>query len=237
MKSMELSRTYLEGLTTEELIVLADRFDIEVPPDLAWSFIVETLLDINPVESSESVEHLDYLAQQEMLEEGALDDAESCDMAASGAAPLPEQYNISFVDILIRDPLWVYVFWEIKSHEKEAFETRNGFNGYYLKICPVEDSRKAFTVHVRSADTAWYVGIPDGESSYKVELCVSASKKEIVIASSGVFTMPALFDLAKKRGACASGASLNNADPFNPLHVLSGINDFTILRNRERIVQ
>ncbi|MDR0706420.1 MAG: DUF4912 domain-containing protein [Treponema sp.] len=223
MKSTELSRTYLEGLTTEELIVLADRFDIEVPPDLAWSFIVETLLEINPTEGSESIAYLDNPARQETMEEDA--------------APLPEQYNISFIDILIRDPLWVYVFWEIKRHEKEAFESRSGFNGYYLKICPVGDSRKAFTVHIRPADTAWYVGIPDSGSSYKVQLCASADKKEIVIASSGVFTMPALFEPARTRGAHMSGASIGNAVSFNSLHVLSGANDFTILRNRERIVQ
>ncbi|MDR2447685.1 MAG: DUF4912 domain-containing protein [Treponema sp.] len=223
MKSTELSRTYLEGLTTEELIVLADRFDIEVPPDLAWNFIVETLLEINPTEGSESIEYLDDPAQQEIMEESA--------------APLPQHYNISFIDILIRDPLWVYVFWEIKSHEKEAFQSRNGFNGYYLKICPVGDSRKAFTVHIRPTDTAWYVGIPDSGSSYKVELCVSTGKKEIVIASSGVFTMPALFEPARMRGARISGASIGNAVPFTSLQILSGANDFTILRNRERIVQ
>ncbi|MDR1220699.1 MAG: DUF4912 domain-containing protein [Treponema sp.] len=228
MKSTELSRTYLEGLTTEELIVLADRFDIEVPPDLAWSFIVETLLDINPMEGSQSIGHLNDPAQAETTGGGAALDA---------AASLPEQYNISFVDILIRDPLWVYVFWEIKSHEKEAFENKSGFSGYYLKICPVEDSRKAFTVHIRPADTAWYVGIPDSETSYKVELCVSADKKETVIASSGVFSMPSLFEPARKRGVRVAGVAINNADPYNPLHILSGINDFTILRNRERNVQ
>ncbi|MDR2784160.1 MAG: DUF4912 domain-containing protein [Treponema sp.] len=229
MKSTELSRTYLEGLTTEELIVLADRFDIEVPPDLAWGFIVETLLEINRAEESESVGYLDNPARREKREKMEED-------APVGAVPLPEQYNISFVDILIRDPLWVYVFWEIKSHEKEAFESGGGFRGYYLKVSPEEDGdRKAFIVNVRPADTAWYVSIPNAETGYKVELCVSAGKKEIVIASSGVFTMPALFEPARRRGA--RGPSINNADPFNPLHILSGINDFTILRNSERIVQ
>jgi hypothetical protein len=228
MKSAELSRAYLEGLTTEELIVLADRFDIEVPPDLAWNFIVETLLEINPTEGFENTAYLGDPAQEEKMEEDAV---------ASGSVPLPEQYNISFVDVLIRDPLWVYVFWEIKSHEKETFESKSGFSGYYLKICPMEDSRKAFTVRVRPADTAWYVGIPDSGCSYKVELCALAAKKEIVIASSGVFTMPALFEPAWRGGVRPTGASINNADPFNPLHILSGINDFTILRNRERIVQ
>ncbi|MDR2794002.1 MAG: DUF4912 domain-containing protein [Treponema sp.] len=239
MKSTELSRTYLEGLTTEELIVLADRFDIEVPPDLTWNFIVETLLEINAgdgTDDSDNVKHLndstaltqvDQAAQQKAAEENILD----------YAVPLPEQYNISFVDVLIRDPLWIYVFWEISGHEKEMFENKSNFNRYYLKICPTEDSQKVFTVHIRPIDTAWYVGIPDSGCSYKVELCVSVNKKETVIASSGIFTMPALFEPVKKYGSHSNGASVTNNVDFNPLQILSGVDDFTILHKRERIAQ
>jgi hypothetical protein len=237
MKSAELSRTYLEGLTTEELIVLADRFDIEVPPDLAWNFIVETLLEINPADGTDDLDNvmddstaptrMGQAAQQEETE----DDAPEC------AVPLPEQYNISFIDVLIRDPLWVYVFWEISSQEKEMFENKKAFNRYYLKICPIEDSQKTFTVHIRLEDTAWYVGIPDSGCSYKVGLCVSVDKQETVIASSAVFTMPVLFEPVKRRTNHPIGASSTNGADFTPLQILSGVNDFTILRSRERTVR
>jgi hypothetical protein len=236
MKRTELSRARLETLTTEELIVLADQFDIEVPPDLAWNFMVETLLDINPVDNAD-----DDLVDE--LSSGAFDDAaatetkrgdeppQAADEADGdidiceeiGPVPLPTHYNITFIDILIRDPLWVYVFWEIKTHDREIFEGSADFTNYFLKICPVEDAQKVFTISVHPEDTAWYVGIPEAGASYRIDLCVLVDGREIALASSRVFTTPVLFE----------PRTLNAAPP---LHVLSGIRDFPILRNRERAV-
>ncbi|MDR2193446.1 MAG: DUF4912 domain-containing protein [Treponema sp.] len=236
MKSTELSRTYLESLTTEELIVLADRFDIEIPPDLAWNFIVEALLEIKPVrrmDASDDRARMGRGAQQEKAK----------DDTADYAVPLPEQYNISFIHVLIRDPLWVFVFWEISSRAKELFEYKNEFkpksdyNRYYLKISPMEDSQKAFIIRIRPTDASWYVGIPEAGRSYKAEVCLLANKKEIVIASSDVFTMPVLFEPVKRYTGGQIGAFGSYDNDFNPLQALSGVNDFTILRKRERIGQ
>lgn len=195
----ELSKTYLESLTTEEAIALADYFDIDIPPDLGWNFIVEALL-----ESADAEQRNEPLAEKPITK----------------AAPLPDRYNISFVDVLIRDPMWVFVFWEIKTQERDAYENDPCFEGYYLKVCPLNDVKKSFIVHIKPADNAWYVGIPSAESRYKIELCAKLGGKEHSLALSHIFTIPKLFDPKKIKS--------------NPLLELSGLDDFSILRNRER---
>jgi hypothetical protein len=195
----ELSRNYLENLTTDEALALADRFEIEIPDDPAWNFVVEALLEIACAEQSE-----------ETLTDAPLEKA----------APLPDRYNISFVDVLIRDPMWVFVFWEIKTQDRDAYENDPDFDGYYLKVCPQEDAKKSFTVSVKPVDNAWYVGIPVSEGKYTVELCALLDGKETALTASRVFSIPKLFDRKKFERS--------------PLLELSGLDDLPILRNRER---
>ncbi|MDR0644113.1 MAG: DUF4912 domain-containing protein [Treponema sp.] len=198
-----LKRAYLEGLTTQELINIADHFDIDIPPDLDWNFIIEALLDIK-------------------LE----DDVQPLlDIPLSGAVPLPERYNISFINVLIRDPMWVFTFWEIKLQDKERIENSSDFDGYFLKVLPLDDPKSAWIVSVESDDTAWYVSIPVPGGVFNVMLCALFGDREDILAISREFAMPKLFEPRKARLFAEE----------NPLLRLSGIEDFPIIRGRERM--
>jgi hypothetical protein len=199
-----LKRAYLEGLTTQELINIADRFDIDIPPDLAWNFIIEALLDI---EMEDDVQPL-------------------LDIPLSGAVPLPERYNITFINVLIRDPMWVFAFWEIKRQDRESIENSPDFDGYFLKVLPLDDPKGSWTVNIEPNDTAWYMSIPVPNSSFCVTLCALFGDKENVLAASREFAMPKLFEPQKERLYAEK----------NPLLHLSGVEYFSVIRDRERPV-
>ncbi len=216
MKNNEFSRSYLENLTTEELLIIADRLNIEIPPDLAWNFIIEAVLETQ--QQTETISRLE--ASSAGGNSFAPDAGASLDIAVLHAAvQLPEQYNITFIDVLIRDPLWAYVFWEIKSHDREMWENRD-FNGYCLKITQMSDAGLAFIMQIPIEDNAWYVAIPNPAADYRADLCARAEGREVLLASSGVFTMPKIFDL--------------RVIDRTPLHLLSGVEEFPIIRSRER---
>ncbi|MDR1466386.1 MAG: DUF4912 domain-containing protein [Treponema sp.] len=197
-----LKRAYLEGLTTQELINIADRFEIDIPPDLAWNFIIEALLDI---EQESDVQPL-------------------LDIPLSGAVPLPECYNITFINVLIRDPMWVFAFWEIKQQDKERIENYPDFDGYFLKITPLGDPKGAWTVNIGTDDMAWYVSIPTPDATFSITLCALFGNKEDVLAVSREFTMPKLFEPQK----------IQLYTEGNPLLYLSDMENFPIIRGRER---
>ncbi|MDR0722310.1 MAG: DUF4912 domain-containing protein [Treponema sp.] len=223
MKASSLKRSYLETLTTHELIRLADGFGIEIPPDLERIFIIAEIIDITS----------DYALNEV--------DAESVEVVPlletdiPEPVPLPKQYNITFIEVLIRDPLWVFTFWEIKSADKEIYEKAGDFKGYQLKVSPVDPSKTSqkedsFTIPVGTTDTAWYLGFPPGGGCFKVELGVLRGGEELVLATSHTFTVPTLFTSSQSKYTRDGIGD----DLYTPLARLSGIEDFHILRNEDR---
>lgn len=199
-------RSYLESLTTRELTRMADREGIDVPPDFERIFIIQELLENGVEEEVQAPEE----------KHGKL-----CPV------PLPKQYNITTLEVLLRDPLWVFAFWEIKGPDKERFEASPDFDGYCLMVVSLDTgvSEAAFTVRVGCEDNAWYLGFPPQGGLYKVELCLLTKEghpegETRVLAVSRRFFMPRLLNPPESE-ECLK----------NPLLRLSGAEYFSLLRN------
>jgi hypothetical protein len=233
-----ITRSYLESLSTEEMLSLADNLRLELPPGLERIFIIEELMD---------------LAADAVHEFGETEEKPLGVAQFQKLAPLPKQYNITFIEVLIRDPLWVYTFWEVKGHDRELYENTEDFGGYFLKVIPIPEppvskpgqnqpgtaaSGKAgakrtagggdepFTVAVGVEDTAWYLGFPPGGGRFKVDLCVLKGNEELLLSSSAPFRLPKLLGPPDSK---RSGAEDRR------LILLSGIDDFRVLRNTDRL--
>jgi hypothetical protein len=226
MEESRLTRPYLESLSTDELVKLADSFGIDIPPGLERVFIIEELLDI--AFGDEFVPEADLENRPDFIE----------------AEALPKRYNISYIEVMIRDPLWAFVFWEIKGYEKELHEKAPDFEGYCLRVIPltadkpsplgrtyVMDRENSFTVPVGVNDTSWYLGFPPAEGRYMVELCVRRGEEEIVLIFSRPFKMPRLFESPfRKTDLPRDTWNIYH----NPLICLSGSRDFAVIRSADR---
>jgi len=221
---MEITRAHLESLTTLELVRMADSLGIDIPPDLDRIFIIQELLEISAPEDT-GPENPDApfgeIRTAPILIDGMIDTVQM------ESVPIPKQYNITFIEVMIRDPFWAFVFWEIKSSEKEQYEKIPDFSGYQLKISPLVSSADSFAIPIKPEDRAWYLGLTDGffqdiQRQYKVELCACTKNGETVLAVSNPFKL--LMVPARTQGP----------EPVKPLVCLSGSGDFHILRNNER---
>ncbi|GHU64456.1 DUF4912 domain-containing protein [Spirochaetia bacterium] len=212
MEDPVLTRPYLESLATDELIRLADFLGFDIPPGLDRVFVIEELLELTAEEEGTT---------EDDEEETPLK-ADLSDTGFFEAVALPRQYNITFLEVIIRDPLWAFVFWELKGSDKEIFEKAPDFDGYYLKVSPQNGDRDGvFYVPVGIDDTAWYLGFPATETRrYIVELCAGRGG-EISLVSSSAFTLPSL------PGRLCTGDEV--------LRRLSGMEDFRILRSGDRV--
>jgi hypothetical protein len=205
---------------------MADREGIDIPPDLERVFIVQELLENDTMEVPPEPEERSKLSP----------------------VPLPKQYNITYLEVLLRDPLWVFAFWEIKKHDKEIFEKSGDFEGYCLRVSSVKPpvsgrktseervflSETVFTVSVGAEDTAWYLGFPPQGGEFYVELCARLRNSRDPdregtdlflkpLAASKPFFMPRLFNPPE-----------NEETLKNPLIRLSGAEYFSLLRNTDR---
>ena len=232
-KDETVTRAYLESLTTAELIRKADNWGVDIPFDLDRIFIIEELLIISSLDAD--------TPNQE---------PEMKDLVWAESVPLPKQYNITFIDVMIRDPLWAFVCWEVKAQDKEQYEKAPDFEGYYLKVSLKEkslDSSQAafeeiFSVPVEPSDSAWYLGLrpaftdkasPNGQNQlnqnqFKVELCAGMKGEETVLVSSNPIKLPRLPELPNRNG------KLENISREDQLARLSGSEDFHIIRRNER---
>jgi hypothetical protein len=225
MDKLRLERSYLESLTTHELSKLADTHGLDIPPGLERSFIIEELLELDQegggpgTTGKELVPLIERRGRQ--------------------SAPLPKQYNITFIEVLIRDPLWVFTFWEINAHDKTLHEQSSDFGGYCLKVSPIESpgQQGAFTVSVGLGDTAWYLGFPPSGGSFTVDLCVLRGGTVLVLAASRPFRLPKLLNSSGDGGEIVPETSRpeDTGISQNPLILLSGLEDFRILRNIDRL--
>jgi hypothetical protein len=155
---------------------------------------------------------------------------------------LPRQYNISYIDVLIRDPLWAFVFWEIKGHDREIHEKAPDFGGYCLRVIPLAETgsgrisraerENSFTVPVGAEDTAWYLGFPPAEGKYQVELCVLREDEELIISVSRPFKLPRLLEPPSRKAPVPGDIQ---EVYHNPLACLSGAKDFPVIRSADRL--
>jgi len=248
MDELPVTRVHLESLTTGDLIKMADNFGIDIPPDLDRIFIIEELLEITSTDGA-----LEDVAGMPADSSAVPSISAEADMADSGLVEsvlLPKQYNITFIEVIIRDPFWAFVFWEIKTQDKEQFEKDQDFEGYYLKVSPVTqpslaapavtvsgpaktEAEGVFTIPVSQDDTAWYLGLsPAGQTNshqkYKVELCAGTKEDEMILAVSNTFKMLSPHELP-------AGLEVRSFAAENPVVMLSGYDDFRVVRNNERL--
>jgi len=200
---------YLESLSTAELAELAGRNGLDIPPDLERVFIIGELLELERAE-----------ARWGGLGEGG---EEPAGEFAGELSELPDQYGVSYIDVLIRDPLWVFACWEAK---RQAQDDGAGSPEHCLRIVPLEgsaDDSASFTVAVGAGDRSLYLGIPhDAGRRFRVELCTGQGA---VLAASRPFRLPRL-------AAPPSGGERSAYG--NPLSELSGAGRFPLVRSVDR---
>jgi len=231
MEEIPFNRTYFESLATPELIKLADILGLDILDNRERAFVIEELLDSAPLDAS-FIDGDKYVNPREDAVE---------DIVLTKAAPLAKQYNISFIEVMVRDPLWAFVFWEIKTADEEQFEKLPDFKGYYLKITPLDASLGAaaaakqtaegvFIIPLRKGDNARYLALAntvgevygEGEQrQYKVEFCAGTASGETVLAVSNPVRLPAQPLLPQE----------------NRLARLSGYGDFQVVRKSERTLR
>ena len=209
-----ITRTWLESLSNDELIKLADNYGIDIPYGLERIFIIEELLECSYTSGENKSDDLNI------------------DHSFPETAALPKQYNISYIEIIIRDPLWVFAFWEVKSHDRELHENAGDFKGYCLRVIPLgegetESAENSFTIPIEINDSERYFGFAEHSAQtkgrYIIKLGVMRGESEFHIASSEPFCLPRLIE----------DEDINSMKD-NPLVNLSGVQQLIITKSTDR---
>ena len=152
--SVNFGLSYLERLSTQELKDLAVHFGIDIPQDLERPFVIEELLDNAPCliffqAGSLKVNH----SETDFIDDENIP-------PVPDPVELPKHYNITQINAIVRDPLWVFVFWEIREADRKIYEKSPGFRGYFLRVsldkCKMGSTVSSlFTIPITPSDSEW----------------------------------------------------------------------------------
>lgn len=159
MDTILISRTYLESLSTADLISLADEYGIDIPENLNRRFIIGELLEV--IEDGDS-EKYETLQETDELPE---------------KIDLPSSYNETCITAIIRNPAWVYVYWDISNADLEKIQNSTSFSSLNLKLCffargNEEKPTETFDISVSLKDREQYILLPKTDYSFRVDLVI-----------------------------------------------------------------
>lgn len=140
---------------------------------------------------------------------------------------LPEYYGDTKVVLMIRDPYWAYVYWEINDElrQREGIERFNHDKKMLLRVYDVTDiqfngsnAHSFYDIYINDYALSWFVNLPSPGRSYCVELAYIDNRGHFkVIARSNVSQAPrdTMSDVIDEEWMTLD-------DKYNELYYLSG---------------
>ena len=163
MEKKVLSRPFLESLSSVDLLSLADDYGIDVPDDLNRRFIIGELLEIAAELQREKEDDIDIVVD-----------------APEVSDKLPESFNETHIDVVLRNPVWAFVYWDIKEVDLARLHDDFAFSSLFLRVAFFADEHSAvplesFDVQISLANREQYVLLPAGKRFFRIDLMVQFS--------------------------------------------------------------
>lgn len=205
MNNEQINCAYLETLAFKDLVKLADEYGVDVPHDLDRRFLIAELLELAQEESN--ADDLQMIITEED------DDNDEIN--------LPANYNETQIAAILRNPAWLFVFWNISEfdmnkikHQKETLHLK--VNTYIKKDDKIISD--SFEIQVVNESQEQYVLLPKGIDSVKVELLACKMNEQETMALSSEIKVP-------KTSTWINKLNFAKDNSFSSKLKLSGIED------------
>ena len=183
-----LSREHLETLSSAELIRLADEYGVDIPDDLNRQFIIGDLLELaDELESGER-----YRESVVLSDTGQIMNVNA----------LPDSYNENRVDVILRNPASLFVWWDLSEDWLKQLDGDFGA----LRLCVNffengDDSRPSdfFEIKISDSERSRYVIIPSDKKFVRVDLSCDICGREELLAFSPKIPLPLSSDFMTSR--------------------------------------
>ncbi len=183
MDLKKITLSYLETLSSADLLSIADELGIDIPENLNRSFIIRELLetaeDMLEEESEEDISTVEEEAEQKEEEES-----------------LPDTYNETSICAILRNPAWIYVYWDISAADIARLNSDFAFKSLCLRVSFWENETdekplESFDVALGLSDRQQYVLLTPGKNFVRVDLVAQYSLKDDEnLAVSGKIHLP-----------------------------------------------
>ena len=160
MENSNLTLAHLETLSSADLIALADDYGIDIPDNLNRRFIIGELLEVAEEIGAEG-------AQAQTMSED--------DEIPERITELPSSFNETEISVILRNPAWAFVFWDISADALRRLSESPRFAGVFLRVSYFEnedDSSPAdyYDLQITLSVREQYVLLEAGRKFFRVDL-------------------------------------------------------------------
>ncbi len=203
MERNNVTRSYLETLSSTDLIALSDDYGIE-SENLTRGIIITEILDL--------------LEEQQQTED-------SSDEKKTDAIELPFSYNENKIIAVLRNPAWCYVTWDFKHEDLVSYMENPSFESFIIRFSyhasiDTDEVAETFDIQINTTDREQFILLSSDLPAFHTSLIAKFSdrRKEIMATSQKIIKPKIPLDI--------SLANLQKSSP--PIQALSGLH--TILR-------
>lgn len=180
MEDREITRAFLETLSFSDLVKVVDEYGIDVPEDLNRTFLIGEILEV--VSDMDNSMH-----QQEMI---ISDDEYVAEENEIGV----RSYNITEVQIMLRNPAWAFVYWNISDSDRISLD-KAFISQMMLRISSFSEKDQIkpddfFDIQISKDDDGQYVLLPAGKKFFRIDLLFNIDGIIDILSSSKVLEMP-----------------------------------------------
>lgn len=160
MENKVLSLSYLETLSSADLVSLADDYGIDIPDDLNRRFIIGELLEVAGEMNSKPVH------TQNMNEDGEVPEEDY---------ELPPSFNSTEISVILQNPAWAFVYWDISSEALKKISESSRFKHLVLRVLYFESEDENspveyYDTQISISDREQYVLLETGKKFFRVDL-------------------------------------------------------------------
>jgi uncharacterized protein len=183
----------LNGLSVDALYALSDKLALDLPPELDRVFVMEALLEAFEEDNEERRSLGDAAVH---IEEKKYSGSELDEIDASlDAAPcLESRYNETVIHVIVKDPEWAFVFWDISDDEFDGLKGADGFSCLFLRVIkdPGFDGKgsASFDVVIGDDDDHWYLFLPEEDKPYRIDLYARFGARSRLLTHSAIVRTP-----------------------------------------------
>jgi len=171
-----INRAHLETLSFSDLSKLADDYGIDVPDDLDRRFLIAEILEL--AEESQKIDEEMNISSETADENGNL----------------PKNYNETQISCILRNPAWVFVFWNISEADSLMLKALADHE-LKIRVCSLNSMddtvpAEAFEIQATTEAQEQSILLPSGIKYVKVELVYTTASTGKVLAISPVIAIP-----------------------------------------------
>jgi len=187
-----MTKERLHSFSYEQLIEISNRSSILVTPGVDKDTLIGILLDAYEEDRVER-EELNNLAIQMESRKFSISQDEEIDLGMDDDLELPLRYNDTGIKVLLRDPSWIYCYWDLEDKKAEEIENTPDFKGLLLRIVELDGGEYSddnildyFDVPIKPVDFRRYVNLPSADTFYCAEIRAVVDDKDYLIVRSNI---------------------------------------------------